>query len=42
MKGIEKRKEEIEVKGKGEGKWIVGKDNRKVGDEWIWIDERDE
>lgn len=30
----------VAVTGQGDGTWLVGRDNRPVGDAWIWLDAR--
>jgi len=30
----------VAVTGQGDGTWLVGKDNKPVGDAWLWLDAR--
>jgi len=30
----------VSVTGQGDGTWLVGRDNKPVGDAWIWLDAR--
>ncbi|MDB5554108.1 MAG: lyxX [Rhizobium sp.] len=47
LKGLADRVEDladrtlaIAVTGQGDGTWLVGKDNKPVGDAWLWLDAR--
>lgn len=37
---LKERTVAISVTGQGDGTWLVGDDNRPVGDAWIWLDAR--
>lgn len=38
--GLSARTAAISVTGQGDGTWLVGRDNKPVGDAWIWLDAR--
>ncbi len=40
IEGLASRVVALAVTAQGDGTWLVGKDNRPVGDAWIWLDAR--
>lgn len=38
--GLSSRTAAISVTGQGDGTWLVGRNNKPVGDAWIWLDAR--
>lgn len=37
---LNQRTAAVSVTGQGDGTWLVGRDNKPVGDAWIWLDAR--
>ena len=40
VEGLAERAAAIAVTGQGDGTWLVGKNDRPVGDAWLWLDAR--
>jgi erythritol kinase (D-erythritol 1-phosphate-forming) len=40
VEGLAARTAAIAVTGQGDGTWLVGKENKPVGDAWLWLDAR--
>src|SRR5690606_33352692 len=38
--GLAQRVAALSVTGQGDGTWLAGRDNRPVGDAWLWLDAR--
>jgi erythritol kinase len=40
LPGLVERTAAIAVTGQGDGTWLVGRDDKPVGDAWLWLDSR--
>lgn len=37
---LARRTAAVAITGQGDGTWLVGRDNRPVGEAWLWLDAR--